>query len=96
MVNITDSNLVRLMTRNWDSALFEVVVKAISCSVGQPLHIYSLLRGEPVLRVVQAVPDGTEPLGQQPTLMHTHSEIGRDHYDAVLWKVVSASFCFLC
>jgi hypothetical protein len=81
LANTTDSNLVRLMTRNWDSALFDVVVKAISCSVGRPLHIYSMLRGEPVLNIIQA---SNQPPGQPLTLMHTHSEIGRDHYDAVI------------
>jgi len=45
-----------------------------------------VLRGEPVLNsIIQAVPDGTiEPPGQPLTLMHTYSEMGRDHYDAVI------------
>ncbi len=82
LANTTDSNLVRLMTRNWDSALFDVVVKAVSCSVGRPLHLYSMLRGEPVLNIIQAS-DQAMP-GQPLALMHTYSEIGRDHYDAVI------------
>ncbi len=90
LAKTTDGNLARLMTRMWDSALFDVVVKAVSCSVGRPLHIYSMLRGEPVLRVVTQASDQAMP-GQPLALMHTHSEIGRDHHDAVIYSKVSST-----
>jgi hypothetical protein len=63
----------------WHSALFDVVVKAISCSVGRSLHIYYsklVLRGEPVPRVVIQASDQAMP-GQPLALMHALGDWAR-------------------
>jgi hypothetical protein len=77
----SDAALVKQVRANWDSHLGDMLPAALSRSIGRPLYIIELVRGEPKTTVV-ATHDLPEA-GQPMILMHSWVGLGVDHYDVV-------------
>lgn len=74
-----DACLTRKMARAWDSLLLDVLPPALARSMDRPLHILQVVRGELIVHVVERQLPGA------PIVMaKSWSEIGRDHYQAVV------------
>jgi hypothetical protein len=79
LIAASNSALVTKVRTYWDSPLFDVLPEALAKYLQRPLRIFFIMTGE-----IRTVTAGATLKGQAISLMRTFSELGYDHYDAIV------------